>query len=204
MTVIKVEEIHTQLIGFYPVYSERGSQTRLICAGAKIHDQSDAYDHRQVESVKRALARCYAVDLQAQAQLLRTRYDRQIMLHFFLPDGRVFVPFKLRKRRVRGDAAYGYLALDGIDRLVAGDPPQLTLHQGNQLPLCSSIGTARQAYYFGLEIQADFLSPPPDDDRDLLNALKVLRGLLNLPPPVALAGASLIDSPRRHLNTPTN
>lgn len=93
----KIEEIHGQLITFYPVYTDEGNMTRLIfnVDGQKL--VSSSTDPRQVESVKRALARCYAVDLQAQACILREKYHRRILLHFYLPDGRVFVPFKLRK-----------------------------------------------------------------------------------------------------------
>ncbi|MDD3363790.1 MAG: hypothetical protein PHZ03_02285 [Syntrophomonas sp.] len=54
----KVEEIHGQLIAFYPVYTAEGNMTRLIfnTDGQKLISSST--DPRQVESVKRALARC--------------------------------------------------------------------------------------------------------------------------------------------------
>lgn len=42
------------------------------------------------------------------------------MLHFYLTDGRVFVPFKLRESRISGDACYGYIELDQVARLIPG------------------------------------------------------------------------------------
>ncbi|MEQ8176510.1 MAG: hypothetical protein ABRQ26_15775 [Syntrophomonadaceae bacterium] len=132
-------------------------------------------DPRQVESVKRALARCYAVDLQAQARLLRDKYHRRILLHFYLPDGRVFVPFKLRESRISGDACYGYIDIDQLARLVPGNESHVILKTGGRLPLFSNITTARLAYFMGLEILADFVSPQDNSDLDLVNALAVLR-----------------------------
>lgn len=133
-------------------------------------------DPRQVESVKRALARCYAVDLQAQAHLLREKYHRRILLHFYLPNGRVFVPFKLRESRISGDACYGYIDIDQVARLVPGSESHVMLKNGEGLPLYSNITTARLAYFMGLEILADFVGPPQEDaDLDLVNALAVLR-----------------------------
>lgn len=183
--ITKIEEIHEQLVAFYPIYSDRGSATRLIYAGNDPDSQLEGCDLRQVESVKRALARCYAVDLRAQAKLLRDRYYRHIVLHFYLPDGRVFVPFKMRKRRVPGDSAYGYVDLERIKRLLPGDEPSIQLRSGLHLPLFSNIKTARQAYFLGMEIACDFAPPPDNSAQDLINALSILRELLNAPTPSA-------------------
>lgn len=131
-------------------------------------------DPRQVESVKRALARCYTVDLHAQACLLREKYHRRILLHFYLPDGRVFVPFKLRESRISGDACYGYVDMDQVARLVPGTESHVILKTGSRLPLYSNITTARLAYFMGLEILADFVGPREDADLDLVNALAIL------------------------------
>ncbi len=183
--VTRVEDIHDRLVAFYPAYSDTGSITRIIYRG---EPEQECYgdDPRQVESIKRALARCYAVDLSAQASLLRSRFGRQLILHFYLPDSRVFVPFKLRKRRIKGDAAYGYVDLDRIDRFDPGDPPNLVLKSGTVVPLCSNIKTARLAYLLAMEIRAELIHPPDNFDHDLVNALSVLRALL---------GGSLLASP---------
>jgi hypothetical protein len=171
----KVEEIHGQLMAFYPVYTAEGNMTRLIfnTDGQKLISSST--DPRQVESVKRALARCYAVDLSAQADLLRDKYHRRKLLHFYLTDGRVFVPFKLRESRISGDACYGYIDLDQVARLVPGREPHVKLKSGDRLTLFSNITTARLAYFMGLEILSDCVDPHEDADQDLVNALAVLR-----------------------------
>ncbi|HWP97882.1 MAG TPA: hypothetical protein VN426_13635 [Syntrophomonadaceae bacterium] len=171
----KIEQVHGQLIAFYPVYTDLGSVTRVIY---KLNDSetfTSLEDPRQVESVKRALARCYAVDLQAQACLLREKYHRRILLHFYLPDGRVFVPFKLRESRISGDACYGYIDIDQVARLVPGNESHVILKIGGRLPLYSNITTARLAYFMGLEILADCVGPHEEADLDLVNALVVLR-----------------------------
>jgi len=171
----KIEEIHSQLIAFYPIYTNEGNMTKLIFIvdGQKLVSSSN--DPRQVESVKRALARYYAVDLPAQACLLREKYHRRILLHFYLTDGRVFVPFKLRESRISGDACYGYIDIDQVARLVPGNNPYVMLKSGDRIPLYSNITTARLAYFMGLEIMADCVSLHEDADLDLVNALAVLR-----------------------------
>jgi len=173
----RLEEIHKQLIAFYPVYTFEGSLTRIIYNET---EQSSCCltDHRQVETVKRVLARCYAVDLPAQARLLRDKYQRRIILHFYLPDGRVFVPFKLRESRIKGDACYGYVDIDQVARLLPGDKPQLLLKTGESLTLHSNISTARLAYFMALELLADYGHRETDSSLDLVNALAVLQGVL--------------------------
>ena len=176
-----MEEIHDRLAAFLPAYSDQGSVTRLIYGSPDADQEACDTDQRQVENVKRALARCYAVDLSAQARLLRERYSRGLPLHFYLPDGRVFVPFKLRELRVPGDASYGYVDLDQIERLVPGQPPRVLLRSGTCLPVCSNIQTARLAMFFAMEIKSD-LVPPPDTGRSLAEAVEILRGLIISPP----------------------
>jgi len=171
----KIEEVHGQLAAFYPEYTDQGNVTRVIYMSDGQGKYARTIDPRQVESVKRALARCYAVDLPAQACLLREKYHRRILLHFYLPDGRVFVPFKLRESRISGDACYGYIDIDQVARLVPGNEPYVKLKNGDGLPLYSNITTARLAYFMGLEILSDCVSPHEDADLDLVNALAVLR-----------------------------
>jgi len=171
----KIEEVHGQLVAFYPEYTDQGNVTRVIYVSDCQGKYASTIDPRQVESVKRALARCYAVDLPAQAQLLREKYHRRILLHFYLTDGRVFIPFKLRESRISGDACYGYIDIDQVARLVPGNEPYVKLKNGVGLSLYSNITTARLAYFMGLEILSDCVSPHEDADLDLVNALAVLR-----------------------------
>jgi hypothetical protein len=70
---------------------------------------------------------------------LREKYHRRILLHFYLTDGRVFVPFKLRASRISGDACYGYIDLDQVARLVPSNDPHVKLKSGDRLPLYCNI-----------------------------------------------------------------
>lgn len=151
--------------------------TRMIYGTGDAKQETVGFEPRQVESVRRALARCYAVDLRAQARLLRSRYARKVPLHFYLPDGRVFAAFKLREPLVQGDACYGYVNLERIKRLIPRDPPQLLLDTGTRLPLCSSIRTARLAYLFALEVKLDLMCLPEDYRPDKAQAVNALQGL---------------------------
>jgi len=91
----KIEEIHGQLIAFYPIYTDQGNVTRVIYLSDGQGKYASSIDPRQAESVKRALARCYAVDLQSQACLLREKYHRRILLHFYLTAGGTKHPQRL-------------------------------------------------------------------------------------------------------------
>lgn len=173
----RVEEIHDQLIAFYPAYTDQGSMTRMIYGGSDTEREAAGFEPRQVESVRRALARCYAVDLRAQARLLRSRYARKLPLHFYLPDGRVFTPFKLRPPRICGDAAYGYVDLGRIERLVPGKQTELQLTSGTRLPVYSTIRTARLSYLFALEVKLDLMCLPEDYRPDKARAVNALQGL---------------------------
>lgn len=134
----------------------------MIYGGGDAEQEAAGFEPRQVESVRRALARCYAVDLRAQARLLRSRYARKLPLHFYLPDGRVFTPFKLRPPRICGDAAYGYVDLNRIKRLVPGNRTEVQLTSGTRLPVYSTIRTARLSYLFALEVKLDLMCLPED------------------------------------------
>jgi len=130
-----------------------------------------------LESIKRALARHYMLDLQAQADFLRHQYLRNV-LHFYLHDGRVFVPFKFREARVNGDNCYGYVEIDQIAALVPGSPTCVQLKSGGQLPILNRIATARLAYLTGLEIEAHYTRPAQPVDLNVIEALTVLQRFL--------------------------
>jgi len=172
-----VEEIHDQLIAFYPAYTDQGSMTRIIYGSGDTDREAYSFESRQVENVKRSLARCYAVDLRAQAKLLRNRYARKLPLHFYLPDGRVFAAFKLRQPRIGGDASYGYVDLDRIERLIPGSQTEVQLRSGTRLPVFSTIRTARLSYLFALEVKRDLTCLPAGDYPALAQAVNTLQEL---------------------------
>jgi len=175
---VKLEDCCADVVGLVPVYSAEGDICHIICA-ADGHNYS-FYEARSVEGVKRILARCYALDLAAQARLLQRDYHRSPPLPFYFSDGRIFVPFKLRLARISGDASYGYIELRMISRINPGveGKCQLLLADGEVLPVFSQITTARLALYFGLEIQKNYFQPEPDPDQELLKAFRTFRRYL--------------------------
>lgn len=173
---MKLEHLCSDVVGLVPVYSAEGDACRIICRAADGHTYSFP-EARSVETVKRILARCYALDLTAQARLLQRDYHRSPPLPFYFSDGRIFVPFKLRLARIPGDASYGYIELGLIARIAPeiNGKCQLILTNGEVLAVFSQITTARLALYFGLEVQKNHFHSEPDPDQELLQAFHILR-----------------------------
>jgi len=173
---LKFEDLCDQVVSLVPVYSEAGNTSRIICRAAADGHIYSFQESRSVDGLKRILARCYALDLAAQARLLQRDYHRSPPLPFYFSDGRIFIPFKLRQARIPGDAPYGYIELGIIERIILGEKAkcQIILSNGEALPVFSQIATARLALYFGLEIQKDHFVQLPDPDQELLTAVKVL------------------------------
>lgn len=175
-----LEDCCAEVVGLVPEYSDQGDGCRIICRAADGHIYS-FNDYHSVESTKRMLARCYALDLTAQARLLQRDYHRYPPQPFYFSDGRIFVPFKLRMARIAGDASYGFIELDFVSRIIpdSNGKCQLILSAGEVLPVFSHITTARLALYFGMEIKKTFIQPQPDPDQELLQAFHTLRRFLN-------------------------
>lgn len=175
-----LEDCCAEVVGLVPEYGDQGDGCRIICRAADGQVKSFV-DYRTVESAKRILARCYALDLAVQARLLQRDYHRSPPLPFYFSDGRIFVPFKLRLARISGDASYGFIELDFVSRIIPGSNGrcQLILSAGEVLPVYSHITTARLALYFGMEIKKTLIQPQPDPDQELLHAFHTLRRFLN-------------------------
>lgn len=174
-----LEDCCDDVAGLVPVYSDQGDCCRITCHAADSHVYS-FIDYRSVESAKRILARCYALDLAAQARLLQRDYHRSPPLPFYFSDGRIFVPFKLRLPRIAGDASYGFIEMDSVSRIIPGSNGrcQLILSAGEVLPVFSHITTARLALYFGMEIKKNLIQSHPDPDQELVHAFHALRRFL--------------------------
>lgn len=177
---MKLEAISGRVAGLVPQYGENGDGCLIICRHEKDGPADSFMESRSVETAKRQLARCYALDLAAQALALRRDYQRSAPLPFYLYDGRVFVPFKLRLPRVAGDASYGYLELGWIRRIMpaAGSRCRVICADGGSLPVFSHINTARLAFAFGVEIRQNAYHHLPDPARELRQAFQTLRRYL--------------------------
>lgn len=106
---MKLEDCCAEVAGLVPVYTGTGDGCQIICCRAD--GSVYAYcEFHSVETIKRRLARCYALHLSDQSRLLQRAYQRSPPLPFF-PDGKIFVPFKLRLAKIPGDGSYGYLEM---------------------------------------------------------------------------------------------
>lgn len=175
-----LEDCCADVVGLVPVYNDHGDCCRIICRAVDGHIYTSD-DFRSVESARRILANCYALDLSAQARLLQRDYHRSPPLPFYFSDGRIFVPFKLRLVRIAGDASYGFVELDIVSRIIPGSNGrcQLILSAGEILPVFSHITTARLALYFGMEIIKTLIQPQPNPDQELLQVFHTLRRFLH-------------------------
>ena len=159
MIMGKVEHLKDLVIGLRPVYSDIGNCTELLLKNGEV-----VLDQRILNSVMRALAASYAVDLKAQRHILQAKISRKGMLPFYLGDGRVFIPLKMRHALTEKDAVYGY-----IDLAYMGEPQQgvgrgclIELCNGLQLQVMSPPVTVHGARYFGLAA-LDLLQPFKDE-----------------------------------------
>lgn len=174
---MELEELCSNVVGLVPTYGDTGDGCMLICRAAEEEQIYSFTQSRSVESVKRHLARCYAIDLTAQALLIRRDYHRSPPLPFYLYDGRIFIPFKLRLPRIAGDPSYGYIEMGVISRVLPADDGhcRIVFTDGKSLPVFSQITTARLALYFGVEIQKNAFTPEPNPDQEVLQAIRTLR-----------------------------
>ena len=174
---MRLEEICHEVVGLVPVYSDTGEGCLVIGRAAADQNFYSFQESRQLEAVKRHLARCFALDLSAQARLLQREYHRSPPLPFYFADGRIFVPLKLRLPRVVGDTSYGYIELGIIDRVMPGENNhcRVLLTDGTSFPVYTQISTARLSVYFGIEIGRDmFVHNPYGQQREVLQALRTL------------------------------
>lgn len=153
----KVEALSKEVVGLIPFYTLEGAATMLVLQNS---DRSSIIDSRKITTVKLALAYCFAVDLKAQAKILRKLFQRCPPLPFYLPDKRVFLPFKLVRPLVEGDSCYGYIEMSAIKNIRVDEDknPYIYLKNGDKFELYSRIDTARLMHYFGIEIYDDLLS----------------------------------------------
>lgn len=178
---ISIEDILTRLVMFRPVYANGANVTELM-----VNDSPSPYiDNRTVNTVKRALARCYAVDLAAQGELIRHEFHRHPPLPIYLPDnrqfngGRVFIPLKMRRPRVAHDNAYGYVDVNFIRSIKPGENRVLLeLTDGRQLNLYCSPATARANVVLGQDVQRFFYGGQ-NEDALVMEAIRIILHKLN-------------------------
>lgn len=176
-----LDEVCHGVAGLVPVYDDKGDSCLVFCRSGEGKSLTKFTEPHAVETVKRQLARCYALDLTAQGIILRRAYQRSTPLPFYLYDGRVYVPLKMRQPKVTGDATYGYLEMSIISKVVpnTNNRCNVILSDGSSLPVYTQINTARLAVYFGIEVQRDIFSGLRGKQHQALQALRTLHTYLN-------------------------
>ena len=158
---------------FRPVYREEGNITELLFLqeGRLVN----AYDRRSLPSVRQALARSYALDLSAQARDLKKKLQRRSLMPICLPDGRVFVPLKMRRPRITRDSTYGYIDIAFIKTVQEKEETaNLLLVTGEVIPLCTSAAAALNAINQG-KLMAKRAAPAAENEQQIiLSALSLL------------------------------
>jgi len=147
MNMGKVELVRDDVIGLRPVYTEMGNCTELLLKNGEI-----ILDRRVIHSVIRVLMASYAVDLKAQRQILKQRTGRKAVLPFYLGDGRVFVPVKMRQAVTEKDAVYGYVDLAYMKEPQKGNGREcvMELSNGMQLLILSAPAAIHNSLHAGL------------------------------------------------------
>ncbi len=160
--MIKVEQLRDEVIGIKPVYTEIGNVTDILLKNGEV-----VRDKRILQSVMRALAAAYAVDLKAQRRILQEKLSRQGMLPFYLGAGRVFIPLKMRQALTEKDAVYGYVDMAYMGEPQAGVGKECMIHLSNglQLQVLSSQSTVHGAQRSGQAALAVFRPYKGGDDQ---------------------------------------
>lgn len=142
---IGAEQVRDDIVVIRPVYSPTGDVTELITVHGKA-----LTDHRHIKSVIKALARSYALDLQAQKRITQVRLHRRAILPFYLGN-RVFVPLKMRQVVAPHDSTYGYVDVSYIGEIEVVAPKccRLLLVNGVELIIPSRLSTVVQGQYLG-------------------------------------------------------
>ncbi|MEN6462307.1 MAG: hypothetical protein ABFC94_13175 [Syntrophomonas sp.] len=158
----KVEHVRDEVMGLRPVYSEIGNATDILLKSGEV-----LRDKRILNSVIKALAGAYGLDIKAQRKNLRERLGRKGILPFYLGAGRVFIPLKMRRAVTDNDAVYGYvdLAYMGEPHAGTGKECLMKLSNGLQLQVLSSQATVHGALHAGKAARAVFEPYKGGDDQ---------------------------------------
>ncbi|MDD4802806.1 MAG: hypothetical protein PHF24_07690 [Syntrophomonas sp.] len=159
MAKIQLQTIREEIIGLKPLYSDTGNATVIYLR------QGEVMDTRGCRSVLKALASCYASDLTAQRRKMEGCLGSKGILPFYLGMERVFIPLKMRKVVSKNDAVYGFLDAQYIGSVVVNGNTRclLTLIDGRQLEILSSLNTIRQSQQMGQRLLEQLQAERGDD-----------------------------------------
>ncbi|MEA1961326.1 MAG: hypothetical protein U9N81_08675 [Bacillota bacterium] len=125
------------VILFQPVYAAEGNITELFL---KDPHTEPCHDPRTIHSVRCALAKTYVTDLITQGKIIKRTFHRSAPVPFYLPDGRVYVPLKMREQRINRDSCYGFVEINAVKALrETKHNTDLLLTTGHRISIFTSI-----------------------------------------------------------------
>lgn len=159
MEKLRIELIRDKVIGLRPVYTERGNATEVLLSDGEVK-----LDYRGIKTVKAALARNYAVDLQAQRKVIERELNRKAVVPFYLED-RVFIPLKMRQALTENDLVYGFIDVSYVTdiREEGKRRCRVFLSNGINIEVLSSINTALNSKHIGNKVAAGLQVKVQDD-----------------------------------------
>jgi len=170
MARVKIEKIRDDIIALRPVYTDTGNATEIWLASGEI-----LLDDRGLKSVLGALARTYAIDLQAQRLGQEQNLHRSGVLPFHLGARRVFIPLKMRRAITENDMVYGYIDLHYLDEIHQGDARDCRVHltTGQDMELLSSAATAFKSRHMGMMLleSLDSCTANEEEEREIINVV---------------------------------
>lgn len=169
MMSFKIEKLSQPIAVIRPVYTQNGDGCEVITDNGESH-----YDLRSIKSVKKALARSYALDLKASNVMVSEMLGQGGILPFYLDKGKIYTPFKMRRPLAQGDYCYGYVRQDQVDDIkILKSTPCISLQNGRVLELFSSLAAARHNLEAGRRL-SQLLAPPVDEEQILIEAIKTV------------------------------
>lgn len=135
--------VRDDMIGFLPVYSDYGDQVQVYFNKAR----PISYDFN-FRTFLIKVFEFYTID-----RLAMKNKFYQMGLKDLAPivlEDKVFVRFKVRKPRLKGDGAYGYIRVDAIYYIKPRPVPTIVLNTKEEIPILDSFETATNSYCLGL------------------------------------------------------
>ena len=159
----QLEQVKNAIVVLRPTYSPWGDSTELWTR------EGMSVDRRSIRSIKKALARLYAIDLSAQGEQVADLIERQSVLPFYLQPERIFIPLKMRTARCSNDRCCGYVDVSYIEN-IGGDKgtTRLLLKDGRTLDLFCTPGTAAQTICMGQKLSSSLQLERTTEDEDVI------------------------------------
>ncbi len=180
MIFTAIEDVREKVIGIVPSYESSGDISKILLEPGDI-----LWERRSLNPVKRALARCYLLDLQEQRRQLRGFFKRKRMLPFYLGPARVFIPVKVRQARIKNDCCYAYIDWRYIEIESAQGQAGTVIRvsHGATMPVLSSQATVVQNLHRGRQLY-ELLQQSQGQNNSkeavLLEVARLLAGSLDL------------------------